>query len=150
MSRNPEADEVWRAMTALVTDNRDSWRRATVDQTGLPLSRIRILLRLSRGSMTVKEVAHAVTIDPPAATVAVNDLEDRGLVMRQTIPTNRRYKVVSLTDAGWSMVATINAVDDPARDCGSNGVSGTDTLSDARRERCRDDDTGRCGEEEGG
>ncbi len=49
MSRNPEADEVWRAMTALVTDNRDSWRRATVDQTGLPLSRIRILLRLSRG-----------------------------------------------------------------------------------------------------
>uniref|UniRef100_A1UQC3 Transcriptional regulator, MarR family n=1 Tax=Mycobacterium sp. (strain KMS) TaxID=189918 RepID=A1UQC3_MYCSK len=35
-------------------------------------------------------------------------------VMRQTIPTNRRYKVVSLTDAGWSMVATINAVDDPA------------------------------------
>ncbi len=25
MSRNPEADEVWRAMTALVTDNRDSW-----------------------------------------------------------------------------------------------------------------------------
>ncbi|APE17866.1 MarR family transcriptional regulator [Mycobacterium sp. WY10] len=114
MSRNPEADEVWRAMTALVTDNRDSWRRATVDQTGLPISRIRILLRLSRGSMTVKEVAHAVTIDPPAATVAVNDLEDRGLVMRQTIPTNRRYKVVSLTDAGWSMVATINAVDDPA------------------------------------
>ncbi|KGI65845.1 MarR family transcriptional regulator [Mycolicibacterium rufum] len=90
------------------------WRRATVDQTGLPFSRIRILLRLSRGSMTVKEVAHAVTIDPPAATVSVNDLEDRGLVMRQTIPTNRRYKVVSLTDAGWSMVATINAVDDPA------------------------------------
>ncbi len=65
MSRNPEADEVWRAMTALVTDNRDSWRRATVDQTGLPFSRIRILLRLSRGSMTVTEVAHAVTIDPP-------------------------------------------------------------------------------------
>ncbi len=35
------------------------------------------------------------------------------------------------------------------RDCGINGVSGTDTLSDARRERCRDDDTGRCGEEGG-
>jgi hypothetical protein len=35
-------------------------------------------------------------------------------------------------------------------DCANNGVSGTDTLSDARRERCRDDDTGRCGEEEGG
>ncbi|KDE97343.1 Transcriptional regulator [uncultured Mycobacterium sp.] len=114
MSGNPEADEVWRAMTALVTDNRASWRRATVDQTGLPFSRIRILHRLARGSMTVKEVAHAVTIDAPAATVAVNDLEERGLVRRQTIPTNRRCKVVSLTDAGWAMVATIDGIDDPA------------------------------------
>lgn len=114
MSHNPEADEVWRVMTTLVTDNRDSWRRATADQTGLPFSRIRILLRLARGSMTVKEVAQAVTIDAPAATVAVNDLEDRGLVMRQTVPTNRRCKVVSLTDRGWSMVATIHGIVDPA------------------------------------
>ena len=114
MSRNSQADEVWRVMTALVTDNHDSWRRATADQTCLPFSRIRILRRLARGSMTVKEVAHAVTIDAPAATVAVNDLEDRGLVMRQTAPTNRRCKVVSLTDAGRSMVATIDAIDDPA------------------------------------
>ncbi|MDX1887420.1 MarR family transcriptional regulator [Mycolicibacterium sp. 120270] len=101
-------------MTTLVTDNRDSWRRATADQTGLPFSRIRILLRLARGSMTVKEVAQAVTIDAPAATVAVNDLEDRGLVMRQTVPTNRRCKVVSLTDRGWSIVATIHGIVDPA------------------------------------
>ncbi|MDV3136416.1 MarR family winged helix-turn-helix transcriptional regulator [Mycobacterium sp. 29Ha] len=114
MSHNAEADEVWRVMTTLVTDNRDSWRRATADQTGLPFSRIRILLRLARGSMTVKEVAQAVTIDAPAATVAVNDLEDRGLVMRQTVPTNRRCKVVSLTDRGWSMVATIHGIVDPA------------------------------------
>ncbi len=114
MSHNAEADEVWRMMTTLVTDNRDSWRRATADQTGLPFSRIRILLRLARGSMTVKEVAQAVTIDAPAATVAVNDLEDRGLVMRQTVPTNRRCKVVSLTDRGWSMVATIHGIVDPA------------------------------------
>ena len=73
MSRNPLADEVWRGITALVTDNGDSWKRAAVDRTGLPFSRIRILLRLARGSMTVTQVAHAVTIDAPAATVAVND-----------------------------------------------------------------------------
>ena len=45
----------------------------------------------------------AATIDAPAATVAVNDLEDRGLVVRETDPTNRRCKVVSLTDAGRDM-----------------------------------------------
>jgi DNA-binding MarR family transcriptional regulator len=112
--RNPLADEVWRAMAAAVIDNRDAWRRAVIAETGLPFSRIRILRRLARKPMTVKQVAHAATIDAPAATVAVNDLEERGLVLRETDPTNRRCKVVSLTDAGREMVLAIDAVDDPA------------------------------------
>ena len=116
MSRNPLADDVWRALTSLVIDNRDGWRRTVIEQTGLPFSRIRILNRLSRRPMTVKQVAHAAAMDAPATTVAVNDLEDRGLVVRQTDPTNRRCKVVSLTDAGREMVRRIDAVDDPAPD----------------------------------
>ena len=114
MSGNPVADEVWRAMAALVIDNRDSWKRAVVDRSGLPFSRVRILRRLARGPMTVKQVAQAATVDAPAATVAVNDLEARGLVVRALDPANRRCKVVSLTDAGRDMVHTINAIDDPA------------------------------------
>ena len=114
MSSNGLADEVWRAMASLVHDNRDGWKRAVVEASGLPFSRIRILKRLSRQPMTVKQVARAATIDAPAATVAVNDLEDRGLVVRETDPTNRRCKVVSLTDAGREMVRKIDKVDDPA------------------------------------
>jgi DNA-binding MarR family transcriptional regulator len=114
MSSSGLADEVWRVLAALVHDNRDGWKRAVVEQSGLPFSRIRILSRLSRKSMTVKQLAHAATMDPPAATVAVNDLEERGLVVRETDPTNRRCKVVSLTDAGRAMVDKIDAVDDPA------------------------------------
>ena len=116
MSRNPLADEVWRAMAAAVIDNRDGWKRAVIEETGLPFSRIRILRRLVVRPMTVKEVAEAATIDAPAATVAVNDLEDRGLVVRETHPTNRRCKVVSLTDAGREMVLAIDGIDDPAPD----------------------------------
>jgi DNA-binding MarR family transcriptional regulator len=114
MPSNQLADEVWRVMAGLVIDNRDSWKRAVVEETGLPFSRIRILKRLSRQSMTVKELARAATIDAPAATVAVNDLEDRGLVLRTTDPTNRRCKTVSLTDDGRAMVGKIDAIDDPA------------------------------------
>jgi DNA-binding MarR family transcriptional regulator len=114
MSRNGLADEVWRAIAALVIDNRDSWKRAVVEQTGLPFSRIRILKRLHRQPMTVKQVAQAATIDAPAATVAVNDLEARGLVVRETDPANRRCKVVSLTDAGRDVVRKIDALPDPA------------------------------------
>ena len=114
MSGNELADEVWGAMASLVMDNRDSWKRAVVEQSGLPFSRIRILKRLSRRSMSVKELAHAATIDAPAATVAVNDLEDRGLVRREIDPANRRCKVVSLTEDGHAMVREIDAITDPA------------------------------------
>ena len=114
MSSNALADEVWRSIASLVIDNRDGWKRAVVEQTGLPFSRIRVLKRLGRRSMTVKQLAHAAAMDAPATTVTVNDLEDRGLVVRETDPTNRRCKVVSLTEAGHAMVATIDAVEDPA------------------------------------
>ena len=116
MSSNSLADEVWRSIASLVHDNRDGWKRAVVEQTGLRFSRIRILKRLSRQSMTVKQLAHAATMDAPATTVAVNDLEDRGLVVRETDPANRRCKVVSLTEAGRAMLDKIDAVEDPAPD----------------------------------
>lgn len=114
MSHDGLADDVWRAMAALVYDNREGWKRAVVEQTGLPFSRVRVLRRLARQPMSVKEIAHAATIDAPAATVAVNDLEDRGLVMREVDPGNRRSKRVSLTPAGRAVVERIDAIDDPA------------------------------------
>src|SRR6185436_4463652 len=108
MPRNPLADDVWRDLSRFVFDNRDTWRRAVVDQSGLPFSRIRILRRLAHEPLTVKQVAHTATIDAPAATVAVNDLEARGLVVRPIDPANRRSKLVSLTDAGTAVVAAMD------------------------------------------
>ena len=101
MQHNPLADEVWRDLSRLVLDNKDRWRRAVVDrdrpavQPDPDPEPPRPATRL-----TVKEVAAAATMDAPAATVAVNDLEDRGLVVREVDPHNRRSKLVSLTDAG--------------------------------------------------
>ncbi|MDH6198379.1 DNA-binding MarR family transcriptional regulator [Mycobacterium frederiksbergense] len=110
------ADEVWSALTALVFDHRDAWRRAVIDQTGLPFSRVRVLKRLAREPLTVKQLAYAATVDAPAATVAVNDLEERGLVVREIDPANRRCKLVSLTEAGRALLAHIDRIDDPAPD----------------------------------
>jgi DNA-binding MarR family transcriptional regulator len=114
MSDNPPADEVWRAMAAVVFDNRDTWRRDVIETTGLPFSRVRVLRRLAKRSMTAKEIAHAASMDAPATSVAVTDLEDRGLVVRQADPANRRCKVISLTAEGHKVVATIDGIDDPA------------------------------------
>lgn len=116
MSDNPSTDAIWRDLAALVIDNRDSWKRAVVEQSGLPFSRIRILMRLRRAPLTVKQIAAAATVDAPAATVAVNDLEERGLVARRIDPSNRRCKIVSLTRAGEDIVEAIDGVHDPAPD----------------------------------
>lgn len=114
MSDDALADDVWRAMAAIVFDNRDTWKREVIETSGLPFSRIRVLRRLAGRPMTAKEVAESATMDAPAATVAVNDLEERGLVVREVNPANRRCKVISLTDAGRDVVAAIAGVEDPA------------------------------------
>jgi DNA-binding MarR family transcriptional regulator len=114
MSAEPIADEVWRAMAAVVFDNRDAWKRDVIETTGLPFSRVRVLRRLARRPMTAKEIAEAATMDAPATSVAVNDLEERGLVVREADPNNRRSKVISLTDEGCRVVANIERVEDPA------------------------------------
>jgi DNA-binding MarR family transcriptional regulator len=114
VSDDPHADEVWRMMAAVVIDNRDAWRRDVIETTGLPFSRVRVLRRLAKRSMTAKQIAQAATMDAPATTVAINDLEDRGLVVREADPTNRRCKLVSLTDEGRAVVANIDGLEDPA------------------------------------
>ncbi|GAA5073939.1 MarR family winged helix-turn-helix transcriptional regulator [Nocardia iowensis] len=110
----PTADEVWAMLTRLVMYSRDPWRRAVTERTGLPFSQIRVLRRLRNGPMTVKEVAHAAAMDAPAATVAVNKLEELGFVVREVDPTNRRKKQVSITLAGRAVLAQALATPDPA------------------------------------
>ena len=79
MSTDPLADEVWQAMAAVVFEHRDGWKRTVVDQSGLPFSRIRVLRRVAIRPMTAKQLAEATTMDAPAATVVINDLEVRPL-----------------------------------------------------------------------
>lgn len=111
----PDPDEIWGELVRIAFDGRDAWRRTVVERTGLPFSRIRALNRLAKlGPMTLKQLAHAATMDAPAATVTVNDLEARGLVIRETDPCDRRSKLVTLTDAGRAAVALVADTPDPA------------------------------------
>ena len=53
-------------------------------------------------------------MDAPAATVAVNDLVDRGYVRRTVALEDRRAKVVTITAAGRAVVDAMASVEDPA------------------------------------
>ena len=95
MSREPVADQVWRMMSAVVIDNKDAWRRAAVNRTGLPFSRIRILRRLSRHPMTVKQVAELwragselvrLTVNNPESAAAIPRIRDKLAMMGVSVP----------------------------------------------------------------
>jgi DNA-binding MarR family transcriptional regulator len=50
--------------------------------------------------MSMSELAGVLGIDPPNATVVVDDLESQGLVRRRPHPTDRRAKLVEATRKG--------------------------------------------------
>jgi DNA-binding MarR family transcriptional regulator len=53
--------------------------------------------------MSMGELAAVLDIDPPNATVLVDDLEAQGLVRRTPHPTDRRAKVVEATRRGKAL-----------------------------------------------
>jgi DNA-binding MarR family transcriptional regulator len=109
-----DVDRVWQAIVGLVMDTRGDWRRKVAAATGLPFTRVRALRRLASGPLTLRALADSLGTDAPAATVAVNDLERRGLVTRCEHPRNRRAKLVSLTAAGKATLRAVKSVSDHA------------------------------------
>ncbi|WP_215545382.1 MarR family winged helix-turn-helix transcriptional regulator [Amycolatopsis sp. CA-230715] len=106
-----DAAEVWGKLVSVVMDSRGDWRRSVSEATGLPFTRVRALKRLGE-PRTMADLADRMGVDAPAATVAVNDLEARGLVLRRPHPGNRRAKLVELTPAGRRVLDTVHAVAD--------------------------------------
>lgn len=104
------ADRVWRALVSRVMDQLDDWKRRVADATGLPFGKVRLLRRLADAPLSLRELADRANIDAPACTVAINELEERGYVIRQPHPTNGRMKLVSLTAKGRDIVAKEAAV----------------------------------------
>lgn len=95
------AREIWLLMSDLVLDHQ---RRRDVSQAiGLSFSRARAVRRVARNPMSMGELAEALGIDRPNATVVVDDLEAQGLVRRTPHPTDRRAKLVEATRKGKTL-----------------------------------------------
>jgi DNA-binding MarR family transcriptional regulator len=109
-----EADRVWQMLVALVMDSRGDWRRKVTELTGMPFSRWRALKRLADAPLSLRDLAELMNTDAPATTVAVNDLERRGLVERRPHPDNARAKLVSITPAGKRVMDSTRSIADHA------------------------------------
>jgi DNA-binding MarR family transcriptional regulator len=99
---------VWVALHEFVTG--EDRRRALRAALDLGPGKVEVLIKLADGPMTLREIARAVAIDPPAATVGIDMLEARGLVHRTPHPDDNRRKLVHLTDAGRDAAARGHAI----------------------------------------
>src|SRR3954463_11167033 len=100
--------EVWLLMSDLVLDHQR--RRQVSEAVGLSFSRTRAVRRGAEKPMSMGELAAALGIDRPNATVLVDDLEAQGLVRRRPHPTDRRAKLVEATRKGKSVARRANEI----------------------------------------
>jgi DNA-binding MarR family transcriptional regulator len=92
------ASRVWIALYEFVTGQ--DRRRALHVALDLGPTMVELLIKLVDGPMTLREIARAAGVDPPAATVGVDKLVERGMVHRTHHPDDNRRKLVHLTEAG--------------------------------------------------
>jgi DNA-binding MarR family transcriptional regulator len=100
--------KVWLLMSDLVLNNQR--RREVSEALGITFGRARALRRVARQPMSMGELASALEIDPPNATVLVDDLESLKLVRRRPHPTDRRAKVVEATRKGKELARRADAI----------------------------------------
>jgi DNA-binding MarR family transcriptional regulator len=115
-AKSGELDRTWQALVSLVMDTRGDWRRKVGEATGLPFSRVRALKRIAKAPISLGDLADAMSCDRPAATVAVNDLVERGLAERRVDENDARLKIVSVTKEGKRVMSAVYAVTDPVPD----------------------------------
>jgi DNA-binding MarR family transcriptional regulator len=101
--RDDLAGEAWRALMGLM------WRQrrffvTTAAGFGLNPGSLKALLDLQIDSpASMRALAEAWHCDASNVTWLVDQLESRGLVERQTSPTDRRVKTVVLTETGLGL-----------------------------------------------
>jgi DNA-binding MarR family transcriptional regulator len=108
MTPDDAAREVWLLMSDLVLDN--ARRRRVSEELGVSFGRSRAVRRIARRPMSMRELADALDIDPPNATVLVDNMEAEGLVRRRPHPTDRRAKLVEVTRKGKDLARRADAI----------------------------------------
>lgn len=102
------ATEAWLLMSELVLDNQR--RRQVSDAAGISFGRARAVRLVARQPRSMGELAEALGIERPNATVLVDELESLGLVRRRQHPSDRRAKVVEATRKGKALARRADAI----------------------------------------
>jgi DNA-binding MarR family transcriptional regulator len=100
VSKPELAAQAWRPLARFFFDT-VRHRQKILSQEGLTPNDVRALIALDRAEgRTMSELAEAWACDASNATFIVDRLEERSLAERRTVPTDRRVKLVVLTERG--------------------------------------------------
>ena len=133
----PETDQAGRIWAAM-RDLTDSYPSKDVLRDALNLGRgsgrVKALMWLTEGPLSLSELAEAVRVDAPYATLIVDNLEERGLVERRPDPADRRRKLVALTPEGKEAAQRVLRIKrEPPPGFASLSAAELDTLEELMR-----------------
>lgn len=106
------AREVWRLLLqAIIANHRARFERvAALTDLSMPQAYALLELDPDRGPLSMRTLAACLHNDPSNITGLVDRLEAKGLAERQLDPSDRRVRVLVLTDAGRRARATLQEI----------------------------------------
>jgi MarR family 2-MHQ and catechol resistance regulon transcriptional repressor len=113
----------------LMKAHRTLQRSATrsIEASDMGLSDFAVMeMLLHKGPQPVNEIGRRVELTSGAITTAVDRLESRGLVTREAHESDRRARIVRLTQRGKEQAAKVFASHKAAMDTAANGLSRTE------------------------
>jgi DNA-binding MarR family transcriptional regulator len=110
-ARDDLADDAWQLMAGFFFEIGMRHMSESRQATGLNPGAIKALQSLDPDQpRTMGSLAEAWHCDASNVTWLVDRLEERGLVERRTLPTDRRVKTVVLTDSGKALRNDVDAI----------------------------------------
>ena len=80
---------------------------------GVSMAQVHIMYTVQRhGEMTMSQLADMLSVSDSNATGLVDRMEERGFVVRDRVPEDRRVVVVKVTEAGERLLGEVDALTD--------------------------------------
>jgi DNA-binding MarR family transcriptional regulator len=80
---------------------------------GVSMAQVHILYTVQRnGEMTMSQLADVLSVSDSNATGLIDRMAERGFVVRERVPEDRRVVVVKVTDAGERLLREVDALSD--------------------------------------
>ncbi|AJY11451.1 winged helix DNA-binding protein [Burkholderia dolosa] len=114
-STSAAAKRAWVQLRDLVLEDDDPRKRVS-NALGITYFKVKVLISLLKHSESASDLVQRFASDKTYISLILRDLEVDGSIMRVTSPTDRRSKLIMLTDQGRELAKSARSIlDQPPR-----------------------------------